>query len=132
QDEARRLAEENPGVIEYRGHVRNPSRNFFPQVHLLSVMSVHEGLPMNLIEALAASVPAVATKVGGIPEIITDGQTGFLVARQPEALMRAIIDLYDHPEKLTALRRQARQRFEERFDIRQIEQQYYRVYTEPR
>jgi glycosyltransferase involved in cell wall biosynthesis len=47
--------------------------------------SAREALPTTLMEALAASVPVVATDVGGIPEIVTDGAEGLLVAAPPEA-----------------------------------------------
>lgn len=42
--------------------------------------SLSEGIPNSLIESLAAGVPVVATRVGGIPELITDGENGFLVS----------------------------------------------------
>ena len=46
---------------------------------LIVMTSRHEGLGSSLMEAQAAGKPIVATKVGGIPEIVTDGESGFLV-----------------------------------------------------
>jgi glycosyltransferase involved in cell wall biosynthesis len=42
--------------------------------------SVSEGIPVTVLEAMAAGVPVVATRVGGLPELVTDGKTGFLAA----------------------------------------------------
>src|SRR3954471_6250230 len=56
--------------------------------------SVTEGLGTSVIDAMACGKPVVATKAGGIPEVVADGETGFLVApRDHEAMARAITSL---------------------------------------
>jgi Glycosyl transferases group 1 len=51
--------------------------------------SIYESLPISVLEAMAARLPVVATDVGGVPELVVDGQTGFIVgSRDPEALAR--------------------------------------------
>ena len=64
------------------------------------VLSSHlEGLGTSIMDAMASRLPVVATAVGGIPEVVSDGETGLLVApRSPEALADAIVRLYlDRP-----------------------------------
>lgn len=57
--------------------------------------SVSEGMPITILEAMAAAKPIVATHVGGIPDTVSEGQTALLVqARDPSALAEAIIRLY--------------------------------------
>lgn len=66
--------------------------------------SLWEGMPLSLLEAMAAGCPAVATGVGGVPELLKDRVTGLLVPPSDSAaLAAAIIDCLDNPE-------QARQR----------------------
>lgn len=59
-----------------------------------------EGMPRVILEAMAAGVPCIASVVGGIPEIITNNETGFLVPpKNEEALTKAMIELAKMPEK---------------------------------
>src|SRR5258707_704979 len=61
--------------------------------------SVIEGLPLALLEAMAAGVPTLATAVGGVPRIVEDRITGRLVQpADPLALAEAMQDLIDHPD----------------------------------
>ncbi len=70
-------------------------------VCLLSSLS--EGIPVTLIEAMAAQLPVVATRVGGVPEVVQDGQTGLLVSAGDDAgLADCLVRLANQPE----LRRQ--------------------------
>ncbi|WP_419730469.1 glycosyltransferase [Lichenicola sp.] len=78
-----------------------------------------EGLGMVMLEAAAAGVPVVATRVGGIPEGVRDGETGFLVPeRDVEALARRIEDLLNSPGLRQRMAVQARAFVEQRFDGR--------------
>ncbi len=69
----------------------------------LFVLSSHlEGLGSSLMDAMASRLPVVATRVGGIPEVVIDGETGLLAPpKNPEALAGAILRLY-HDKELAA------------------------------
>jgi glycosyltransferase involved in cell wall biosynthesis len=59
-----------------------------------------EGLPVSVLEALHTPLPIIATRVGGIPEIIRDGVEGVLIApRDPSAIARAVINLANDPAR---------------------------------
>jgi glycosyltransferase involved in cell wall biosynthesis len=80
---------------------------------LFVLPSLWEGLPMALLEAMASSLPAVATRVSGSAEVIVDGKTGVLVPpANPPALVAAIGDLLDHPEHARQMGLAARDRVE--------------------
>lgn len=79
------------GTIEWTGFARDVRRHL-DRMDLFVLPSLFgEGLPMVVLEAMAAGVPVVATQVEGIPEAIRDGQDGLLVApSDPRALAHAI------------------------------------------
>ncbi|HEX8082726.1 MAG TPA: glycosyltransferase family 4 protein [Solirubrobacteraceae bacterium] len=76
-----------------------------------------DALPTSLIEAAAAGVPVVATRVGGVPEIVEDGVGGVLVPAPPSAepVTAALGSLLEDPARRAAMGAAARRTFEERF-----------------
>ncbi len=70
------LAAEYGDVVKFHGFM--PPERIWPQVGLLLMPSRAEGLPMAALEALAAGVPVVASRVGGLPALIRAGETGWL------------------------------------------------------
>jgi len=86
---------------------------------LLVLPSQQEGLPNSILEAMAAGVPVVATRVGGIPEVVVDGETGLLVPPgNPLALAEAINSLLASPEVRQRMGGRGRARIEEHFTAR--------------
>jgi glycosyltransferase involved in cell wall biosynthesis len=70
--------------------------------------SLNEGLPMTVLEAMAASKPVIATRVGAIPSVIKDGENGLLVApKDSEGLRNAVASLLNDPERRRQLGDQA-------------------------
>jgi glycosyltransferase involved in cell wall biosynthesis len=85
----------------------------FEQASLLVMPSVWEGLPLALLEAVAAQVPVVATRVGEIPRVLADGRGGYLAdPGDPDSLASAILESLRDP--VEAERRAARARSEAR------------------
>jgi len=90
-----------------------------------------EGLPMVLLEAMAAGVPVVATRVEGVPEAIVDGVEGVLVEPQSATALAAGIErLVSGQTDWTALRTNARLRYERQFSVRHMAQAVAAVYRE--
>jgi glycosyltransferase involved in cell wall biosynthesis len=77
-----------------------------------------EGLGMVLLEAAATGLPIVGSRVGGIPECILEGKTGFLVPeRDEEALARRMAELLEDPVRRNRMGAAGRALVEDRFDI---------------
>ena len=94
--------------------------------------SVSEGLPMALIEAMAAKVPIVATDVGGMPHALDNGDAGLVVPSADQvALATAIIRLLRNAEERSQLAAAAAFRFESHFTARAMARAYESLYLSP-
>jgi glycosyltransferase involved in cell wall biosynthesis len=82
-----------------------------------------------VIEAMAAGLPVVASSVGGLPELVADGETGILVpAGDAVALAEALARLLDDPELRRSYGAAARRRALERFDLARFRGAHLDVY----
>lgn len=89
-----------------------------------------EGLPVSLLEAMAAGCPVIATAVGGVPDIISDGFNGLLVPpRDPAALARAIEKVVADPALAFAMGRAARATIASRFTVERAVEKVGRIYS---
>ena len=82
----------------------------YADLDVVALTSINEGTPVSLIEAMAAGVPVAATAVGGVPDVIVDGETGYLVkAGDVEGMAEAIIELLKNPEKAREMGQEGRE-----------------------
>ena len=99
------------------------------QAHIFVLPSTRESLGVVTVEAQATGLPVTCTSVGGIPETLADGKSGFLVpARDPEALAERISYLIEHPERWPEMGRAGRSYVEEHHDIRKLNEQLVSIY----
>jgi glycosyltransferase involved in cell wall biosynthesis len=115
-------------AVELAGEVEDvAARLAAASVFVLS--SDSEGMPMSVLEAMAAALPVVASAVGGIPELVVDGETGLLVQpRDPAGMAAALRRLLDDPDLRQRLGEAARRRAEERFDLPRFLQAHLKLY----
>ncbi|MCO8127443.1 glycosyltransferase [Acidimicrobiia bacterium EGI L10123] len=104
------------------GYQEDPIRHLVA-ADVFTLASRHEGLPISLLEALAAGLPAAVTAVGGVPDVITDGVEGRLVPSQdPTALAEAISELLE-PETCARMSAAASERARDFGIVRAVERQ---------
>lgn len=95
---------------------REPALPYLLACDLLVQSSVTEGMPNAVLEAMAARRPVVATRVGGVPEVVSDGETGVLVPpADPQALARAIVGLLADPDRRAVMGEAAWRRVRDHF-----------------
>lgn len=96
---------------------------------LFVLPSLAEGISNTILEAMATGLPVVATRVGGNPELVTDGVTGSLVPpNDHEAMAVEIASYLEHPERVAAYGRAARERVESQFSLTAMVDGYLKLY----
>lgn len=102
---------------------------FYNLADLFVMSSVQEGLGTAVLDALAVAKPVVATRSGGIPEIISDGETGRLVEpASPTALAKGIIELLTHADLARKMAIRGQEMVQQRFSIDTMVEEYRQVY----
>jgi glycosyltransferase involved in cell wall biosynthesis len=128
QDQVRQLNLESQ--VRFLG-LRKDVARLLSAADLFLLTSVSEGIPLTVIEAMAAGLPVVATRVGGVGEVVDDGRTGLLCpAGDHEALAACILRLAAEPALSRQLAEQGRARAQSVFSESRMHAGYLRLYRE--
>ena len=91
--------------------------------------SYSEGLPVSMLEAMASGLPVVASRVGGVPELVTDEENGLLVPpRDVESLARALVRLLEDPELCLRMGRNNRKKVRDTFSADRTAEKIVEIY----
>jgi len=116
------------GNVCFLGQVRDIPA-LLARAGLFVLSSLSEGISLTLLEAMASGLPVVATRVGGNPEVVAEGETGFLVTPQnPPALADALLRLRRDRATSIRLGQAGRRRVETHFDVRRMVAEYEQLY----
>lgn len=116
------------GSVVFAG-VRRDMPRIYALLDLVVSASLREGLPLSLLEALAAGCPVIATRVGDVPRIVRDGITGILVEPGDEAgLAQAILDLLKDASLRDKLGQEGKRLVEEYFTAERMARDYATLY----
>jgi glycosyltransferase involved in cell wall biosynthesis len=116
-------------AVRFLGQVRDVPA-LLGQARMFVLSSVSEGVPLTLLEAMASGLPCVATRVGGIPEVLHDGADGLMIEpREPAALASALLRLHADDELANRLGQAGRRRVVEQFDVRRMVERYEQIYV---
>jgi glycosyltransferase involved in cell wall biosynthesis len=111
----------------FHGFVSEP----LAEVDVLVQPSRADNLPLAVLEAMAAGLPVIGTRVGGIPELVVDGETGLLVEPEdPRALADALESLARDRRRLVELGRHGRERVAAHFSAEQVVHRTVALYRE--
>lgn len=134
-EEALRAATRQQGLadrVSFPGY-REDVDSFYGLMDVSVLTSVSEGLSITLLESMGHGLPVVATRVGGNPEVVLDGETGFLVPPdRPADFVDRVAELLRDPAKRAEMGEAGRLRVRSEFGLEEAARQYRRVYREGR
>ncbi len=108
--------------------VRQDIPELMRNLDVLLLTSSTEGVPMVILEAMSSGVPCISTSVGGISEVINDGENGWLVPpKDPVALSECITSVLSDEERLKGAGISARKSVVERFDVNIMTDNYKKI-----
>ena len=117
------------GRVHFPGYVNGPER-ILEDTDLMVLPSHTEGLPNAALEAMAMEVPVLATRVGGTPEVVSHGETGYLVdPHSAEKLAEAIVNFLSRTAEWKAMAGRGRDAVETRFNFRERTRKLEGVYS---
>jgi len=110
---------------------RQELKSFLREATALILPSLEDNCPMAILEAMAAGVPVIAARVGGVPELVEEGKTGFFCDPQDPASMAAALErVLLNPSATAQVTQQARERARERFHPEAIARRHLEIYQE--
>lgn len=113
-------------AVEFVGY-RDDAPSYIPAFDVLAVPSRFEGLGRVAVESMLVGVPVVASRIGGLPEVL--GDCGSLVPpERPEELAEALVRIAEDPDRHAVLAERGRRRAIERFGVEQMVDETTRVY----
>jgi len=128
ENEIKRLDLSN--FVQITGWVKNPE-TYMAKMRLLLLPSKSEGIPNVILEAMAYGTPVLATPVGGILDIIKDGETGFLLeSNDPKHIANKIVELLSKPELLEKVSKNAYKWVRENFSEEKTLESWRRILHE--
>jgi glycosyltransferase involved in cell wall biosynthesis len=113
--------------VRFLGH-RDDARRWLAGCDVYVNSSISEGVSLTILEAMAAGLPIVATRVGGTPEVVDAACARLVAPRDPNALADALLDLARHPAVREQMGRASRKRVEEFFTLERMVDEYRDVY----
>jgi glycosyltransferase involved in cell wall biosynthesis len=119
--------------VIFTGHIESERifRSAFGACELLALPSDYEAFGLVLVEAMACYKPCVATRVGGVPEVIDEDKTGLLVDfGDVQGLAQALTQVLSDPNKARQMGQAGRKRVEEKFTWETVTTQIEKVYRE--
>lgn len=123
------LKENNATDIAWIPGSREDISNILRCLDIFVLPSLAEGISNTILEAMACGLPVVATKVGGNPELVIDGETGLLVPpSDPNAMADALKNYVLNPELMIRHGKAGRRRVEENFSILKMVKAYISIY----
>ena len=135
--ELRQELEAQADALQIRQHViflgfRRDLPHIYADLDVIALSSLNEGLPVTLIEGLAAGKPAVATNVGGVGDLVLHGKSGLLVpSKESRALADALCDLLRRsPEERRQMGRIGRETVYPKYHVATLAQEIERLYDE--
>ncbi|WP_107689192.1 glycosyltransferase [Coprothermobacter proteolyticus] len=109
--------------------IRSDVHKLLEQADIFVLSSDWEGMPLSILEAMAAGKPVVATAVGGVPELVENGLTGLLVPPDnANALAEALLLLAKHPELRQVMGQNGQKKAIDCFDISRTAREYEALY----
>jgi len=125
-------------VVEFNGAVSSEEAlRLYEAAHVFVLPSIPteagevENQPVVLAEAQAGGLPVIATRIGGIPESMREGESGLLVPpRDAEALASAIAWLAEHPERWVEMGQAGRTFVEREFNLQKLNDRLVEIYSE--
>lgn len=118
------------GKVVFTGFREDIAR-FYPLMDVSVLTSLSEGLSITLLESMSHGLPVVATRVGGNPELVRDGETGLLVpARDPESFAAAVIRVLQSPKLRLTMGRAGRDLVVRDFRLSSVARRYGKVYAD--
>jgi glycosyltransferase involved in cell wall biosynthesis len=128
--EAQVLASPLASSVRFLG-AQDRVANYMSAADLLALTSDTEGMPAVVLEAGLLGLPVVATRVGGVPECVLDGETGLVVDQHDaQSLVRGLVDLLRQPERRASIGRAARTWIERNFTMSRVARQYAEFYQQ--
>jgi glycosyltransferase involved in cell wall biosynthesis len=116
------------GVVTFAGE-RHDVPAFLGEADCFVLSSTSEGMPLSILEAMAAGLPVVASDVGGVSELVAEGTTGSLVPpSDPEALATALRPLLTDAGLRAQLGTNARAEIESNFDVSRVRREHMTLY----